>query len=227
VLVGRDRGLVGLRALSGFGADLLLLDDGFQHHRLARDVDLVCFDGAFGLGNGHLLPRGPLREPLSVLRRADAIVCLDPPLPASDEARIRAAAPQAQWFAVHRRAAALRPLAGGAADPPERLRGAGVGMLCGIARPERLRRSLEALGARVVAERSFPDHHAYVARDLAGLAAQAPLWITTEKDAVKLLPDWSGRAEVRVLVEDLDVESPDALLDWLEQTLRQRRQLRA
>jgi tetraacyldisaccharide 4'-kinase len=225
VLVGRDRGLVGLRALSGFGADLLLLDDGFQHHRLAREVDLVCFDGGFGLGNGKLLPRGPLREPLSALGRADAIVCLDPPLPADDEARLRAAAPSARWFHVRRRPASLRPLAGGAAEPPARLHGAAVGMLCGIARPARLRRSLEALGARVVAERVFPDHHPYAARDLAGLGAEAPLWITTEKDAVKLLPAWGGGADLRVLAEELDVEEPEALLEWLEATLRQRRRL--
>jgi tetraacyldisaccharide 4'-kinase len=227
VLVGRDRGLVGLRALSGFGAELLVLDDGFQHHRLARDVDFVCFDGGFGLGNGHLLPRGPLREPLSALRRADALVCLEGPLPAGDEARVRAAAPSATWFSVRRRPASLRPLAGGAAEAPERLRGAGVGVLSGIARPQRLRRSLEALGAHVVAERAFPDHHRFTPRDVAGLGAEAPLWVTTEKDAVKLVSGWCAGADVRVLAEDLAVDEPDALLDWLEMRLRQRRQERA
>lgn len=220
VLVGRDRGLVGLRALSGFGADVLLLDDGFQHHRLARDVELVCFDGGFGLGNGHLLPRGPLREPLRVLNRAHAIVIVDGPLAPEDEARIRAAAPAAVHVESRRRPASLRPLSGGASISPQALHGQAIGLLTGIARPQRVQRTLEDLGARVVALRLFPDHHRYRPRDLAGLAAQTPLWVTTEKDAVKLVPSWAGRADLRVLAEELEVEEGDALLDWLEAHLR-------
>lgn len=220
VLVGRDRGVVGLRALSGFGAEVLVLDDGFQHHRLARDVDFVCFDGAFGLGNGWLLPRGPLREPLRALSRAHALAVVDGPLPPEDEARIRAAAPSAVHFAMRRRPSALRPLAGGAAASPEVLRGAVVGLLTGVARPQAVRRTLEALGARLVAERIFEDHHPYTSRDLAGLVDEAPLWITTEKDAVKLLPAWAGRADLRVLAQELEVEAADPLLDWLEARLR-------
>ena len=65
VLVGRDRGLVGLRALAAFDADVLVLDDGFQHHRLHRDLDVLSFDGHLGFGNRAVLPRGPLRERLS------------------------------------------------------------------------------------------------------------------------------------------------------------------
>ncbi len=220
VLVGRDRGLVGLRALSGFGADVLVLDDGFQHHRLARDVDLVCFDGGFGLGNGHLLPRGPLREPLRVLSRAHAFAVVDGPLAPEDAARIRAAAPAAVHFALRRRPRSLRSLAGGPALSPEALRGAQVGLITGVARPQSVRHTLESLGARVVALRSFPDHHRYTPRDLEGLAAQTPFWVTTEMDAVKLVPGWAGRADLRVLAQDLEVEEGDALLDWLEARLR-------
>jgi tetraacyldisaccharide 4'-kinase len=220
VLVGRDRAVVGLRALSGFGADLLLLDDGFQHHRLARDLDFVCFDGSFGLGNGRLLPRGPLREPLAALRRADALAVVDGPLPEADAARIEAAAPGARWLALRRRPASLRPLAGGAAAPPESLAGAAVGLLSGVARPRGVRASLERLGARVVAERLFPDHHRYRRSDLAGLASEAPLWVTTEKDALKIPPGWAAGADLRVLAQALEVEEGPALLDWVEQRLR-------
>ncbi len=219
VLVGRDRAVVGLRAISAFGCQVLVLDDGFQHHRLARDVDLLAFDGS-GLGNRRLLPRGPLREPLSALARADAIGVVDGPLPAEDGELLARLAPGARRFTARRTPASVRHLAGGAGQDPGCLHGKEVGLLAGIARPASLRRSLEALGARVVAERAFPDHHAYRARDLRGLSDEAPLWVTTEKDAVKILPEWTGDADVRVLAIRLSVDDPRGLLDWLEERLR-------
>jgi tetraacyldisaccharide 4'-kinase len=220
VLVGRDRGVVGLRALSGFGCEVLVLDDGFQHHRLARDVDFVCFDGEFGLGNGRVLPRGPLREPIVALRRADAIAVVDGPLPEPDASRVRALAPDAREVSLRRRLVSLRALADGAEVAPAWLEGRSVGLLAGVARPESVRRTLAAQGARVVAERLFPDHHRYRARDLAGLGAEASLWVTTEKDAVKLVPGWARDVDVRVLAQALEVDAGDALLDWLEGRLR-------
>ena len=222
VLVGRDRAFVGRRAIAAFGADVLVLDDGFQHHRLARDVEIVCFDGA-GLGNGHVLPRGPLREPLGALAGADAVLVVDGPLAARDEERIRSHAPRAAWFAARRQAVSLRPLSGGAPVALDALREQSIGLLSGIARPASLRRTLEALGARVVVERRFADHHRYRARDLAGLAGEAQLWVTTEKDAAKILPRWAGAAVVWVLAIELAPDDPRALLDWLERTLRTRR----
>ena len=220
VLVGRDRGVVGLRALAAFGADVLLLDDGFQHHRLHRDVDIVSFDGELGLGNGRVLPRGPLREPLGALRRADAIAEIDGPLPGVDESRIAALAPDARRLRARRVPKSLRPLRGGDAQAPAALEGAEVGLLAALARPRSFRRTLESLGARVVASRTFRDHHAYAPGDLRGLADEAPLWVTTEKDAVKLVPTWAGRADVRVLSIELEVEDATATLDWLESRLR-------
>ena len=72
----------------------------------------------------------------------------------------------------------------------------------------------------MVAERRFPDHHAYRAGDLRDLSREAPLWITTEKDAVKILPEWVGAAELRVLAIDLAVRESERLLDWLDVRLR-------
>jgi tetraacyldisaccharide 4'-kinase len=100
------------------------------------------------------------------------------------------------------------------------LDGAQVGLLAALAQPRGFRRTLEALGAEVVAERTFRDHHPYRPGDLRGLADQAPLWVTTEKDAVKIVPSWVGSAQVRVLASDLEVERPEALLDWVESRLR-------
>ena len=218
VLVGRRRDTVGRRAVSAFGAQVLVLDDGFQHHRLAKDVELVTFSGA-GLGSGAVLPRGPLREPLRALSRAHALLVVDGPLPARDEARIARAAPRALRFALARRAVGTRPLAGGLREPASRLAGQKVGVLSGIARPAALRETLVGLGAEVVAERAFPDHHRYRERDLAGLAAEATRWITTEKDAGKILPAWQGGIELRVLELATEFPAGDAFLDWLEERL--------
>jgi tetraacyldisaccharide 4'-kinase len=220
VLVGRDRGIVGLRAHAVFGADVLVLDDGFQHHRLERDLDLVLFDGRLGLGNRHILPRGPLRECPAGLRRADAIGVIDGPLPPEDEEVLARRAPRAFRFAARRRPAGLRPLRGGPSAEADTLAGSDVGLLAALAGPASFRRTLESLGARVTAERIFRDHHRYRQADLEDLADETPVWVTTEKDAVKILPTWVGRAEVYVLSIDLDVDAGDALLDWVESRLR-------
>jgi tetraacyldisaccharide 4'-kinase len=220
VLVGPRRGVVGQRAIASFGTDVLLLDDGFQHHSLARDLDLVVLDGHFGLGNGRVLPRGPLREPLSALARADAIGVVDGPLRERDERRLARVAPRARRFSARRVPRALRPLGGGALRSLDVLVGRDVGLLAGIARPDSLRRSLVALGARVVVERTFRDHHDYCRRDLEDLVKQAPLWITTEKDALKLRPDWTGGAEVLALASQVELEDGEAFLDWLSTRLR-------
>jgi tetraacyldisaccharide 4'-kinase len=215
VLVGADRVRVGQRALALFGSDVLVLDDGFQHHRLARDVELLVFDGA-GLGSGRLLPLGPLRERLAEARRADALLVVDGPLPDPDAERLRRAAPDAPRFAARRHPVSVRPLRGGAARPPGWLAGRAVGLLSGLARPAGLRRTVEALGAQVVAERQFGDHHRYRPRDLRDLPG---LWLTTEKDAVKILPSWCEGVDLHVLAIELALAEPEAFAGWLEARL--------
>lgn len=220
VLVGRDRARVGWRALSAFGADVLVLDDSFQHHRLHRDVDLVVFDGRVGFGNGRCLPAGPLREPPAALRGAACVGVVDGPLSEAHEARVAELAPDAFRFTARRRPVSLRPLSGGPREAPSVLRGVELGVVSGLARPDALRVSLETLGARVVAERRFRDHHVYRPSDVAGLADAAPLWVTSEKDAVKIPASWTAPADVRVLSIELDVDASDSFLDWLETRLR-------
>jgi len=220
VIVGARRDLVGQRAVAVFDAHILVLDDGFQHHRLARDVDLVTVHGSAGFGNRRLLPRGPLRERFEALRYADAIGVVDGPLNETDSALLDEFAPQARRFEVERIATHTRPLAGGARSPVEALVGRSAGLLCGIARPASFRETVQALGIRVVAERSFADHHAYRASDLKDLAKEAPLWLTTEKDSGKLLPRWAKGVELLVLSQETRVREPEAFLDWLEDRLR-------
>jgi tetraacyldisaccharide 4'-kinase len=217
VLVARDRARAGQHAVALFGTTVLVLDDGFQHHRLARDVELLVFDGA-GLGSGRLLPRGPLRERLAEARRADALLVVDGPLPDRDARRLGRHAPHAPRFAARRRPVSVRPLRGGAVRPPAWLAGRAVGLLSGLARPAGLRRTVEALGAQVVAERRFADHHRYRPRDLRGLTG---LWLTTEKDAVKILPSWCEGVDLHVLAVELEMAEGEAFLAWLEERLRQ------
>lgn len=220
VLVGRNRALVGWRALSVFGADVLVLDDGFQHHRLQRDVDVIAFDGGLGFGSGHVLPRGPLREPASALATAQVVGVVDGPLPAADAARIDRLSASSTRFEARRVPRDLRPLGGAEAVSPAVLNGVEVGMIAALANPRGFRRTLEALGANVVAERLFRDHHRYRRRDLRGLAKRASIWVTTEKDAVKLLPFWAGGVDLRVLRIGIEVSEPDQLLGAIDDLLR-------
>jgi tetraacyldisaccharide 4'-kinase len=222
VLVGPNRDVVGMRAVSAFGAQILVLDDGFQHHRLARDLDLLCVDGSAGFGNRKVLPRGPLREFPSALRLADAMVVVDGPLQRADHALLERRAPGAPRFAARRQAAEVRRLGGGSRGAPRGLAGLEVGLLAGIARPDSFRRTVESLGVRVLCERHFPDHHRYRERDLLGLGKDAPVWLTTEKDAVKILPSWVKGADVRVLSIEMAVEDPDVFCEWIEGRLREK-----
>lgn len=223
VVVARNRATAGLRAISAFGAEILVLDDGFQHHRLHRDVDIVTLDGARGLARGRVLPRGPLREGTRALRFADAVGVVDGPLSELDAALLERRAPAAFRFEASRRPAGLRSLDGAPVGPPSSLEGREVGLLSGIAQPDSFRRTVEALGARVVAERRFPDHHRYRASDVEGLRRQAQRWITTQKDAIKLLPSWLDGVEVASLEIAVSVEGGRVLVDWLESRLRQGR----
>lgn len=222
VLVGRNRDVVGMRAISAFGAQILVLDDGFHHHRIARDLDLLCFDGHAGLGNRRVLPRGPLREFPSALRLGDAVGVVDGPLHEADEALLERMAPAALRFEAVRRPSGVRRLSGADCGSPSELRGLEVGLLAGIAKPDSFRRTVEGIGARVVCERWFGDHHHYRERDLEGLEREASLWLTTEKDAVKILPAWAGRTDLRVLCIDMVVKEPSRLCEWIEGRLREK-----
>ena len=220
VLVARDRGLAGLRAIEEFGTEILVLDDGLAHHRLCRDLEIVTLDGGMGLGNGHVLPRGPLRERLSGLSRADAVIVMDGPLPEVDQARVRAHASDVKWFEASRRISCLRSLSTRESIPVDRLAGRSVGLLCGVAYPASFDSMVRGLGASVVARRFLADHHRYEAADVEGLSDAAPLWIVTEKDAVKLDPAWLGDSEVWVL--EIEIESESDFADWLSGSVRAR-----
>ncbi len=220
VFAGRNRVALGLRAAALFGAEILIIDDGFQHHRLHRDVDLVCVDAGLGLGNGHVLPRGPLREPAGALHHAGAIVWTRLPDGAAELPELRAAlAVETPCFGIEIGLRGVRQLGGSALEPSEILRGRKVGVLAAIARPDRLARELTELGAEVVARRTFADHHRYRRSDLSGLDPGL-LWVTTEKDAVKIPARWSLRVKLVVLEEEIRPHGGGALIDFVREGVR-------
>lgn len=224
VLTGVDRRVVGHHAVSAYDAEILVLDDGFQHHRLERDLDIVCVDGIAGFGNGRVLPWGPLREPLSALGRADWLCVVDGGPEERETERIAEFASRGgRVIRARRRPAFLSDLEGRAREPASMLAGESVGMLAGVARPASLRRSLEALGAEVVAEKIFRDHHDYRREDVAGLDAAVSRWVTTEKDALKILPAWIGDAQVSVLGIEVALEDEEGVLASIESILAERR----
>lgn len=208
VWVGRDRVAAGHALLAAHPeVDVILCDDGLQHYRLARDVELAVFDGR-GAGNGWRLPLGPLREPVSRLAAVDAVICnglADPRIP-----------PALSQFAMQLQAADFYRL-----DDPrqtcsaERLQGRKLYALAGIGDPGRFFRTLETLGL-VFAAHPFPDHHAYVAADLA--FAEDGILLLTEKDAVKCAGLRAGETWVLPVAAVL---SP-ALIDLILEKLRGR-----
>jgi tetraacyldisaccharide 4'-kinase len=221
VLCGPRRAELAAIALDDLGADALLLDDGFQHRALARDLDVVVVDASNPAGNGRLLPRGPNREPWSALRRAGLVwLTRVDAAPPERLAWLRAEALSATGYgAVESRHAAVDVLDGalGASLGAGALRGARVLLLCALARPEGFRRTLASLGAEVVAERVYRDHHWFSPAELEEVlelaAARDALVATTEKDAVRVPAGFAGHARVRAVRIDVEVLAGEAALE--------------
>jgi len=194
VLVNPDR-LAGAATAVGLGADVIVMDDGFQYLRLRRDLDIVTIDATCPFGYEAVLPRGMLREPVRTLRYADVVV-----ITRCDQVG------EEDLSAVRRRLAALagcaevaesvmKPVAlaafNGTSQPPSCLTGRPIWAFCGLANGDAFFRTLESLGSNLIGRSSFNDHHAYTTADVALLrersqAAGAAMLVTTAKDAVKL-----------------------------------------
>jgi tetraacyldisaccharide 4'-kinase len=200
---GRDRVELARTAVEESETEVLVLDDGFQHRRLARDLDVVLVDATDPWGGGYLLPRGGLREPKSNLRRAGFVVLTrcdsaDAGVVEAIEREIRGLAPRVgTGRTIH---APLELWNGERAEPTTVLSGRAVGAVCGIGNPEAFRATVRTLGADVRDFRAYPDHHAYGRTDVDDLrewAGRLPpdAWVvTTQKDWVKLrVADLGGR----------------------------------
>ena len=194
VLIGRDRRLSGQEAIEKFRARAVILDDGFQHLPLKRDVNLLLVDSRTPFGNGRLFPRGRLREPLREAARADALILTKADL--SDNIKklkdkLLKWAPGRPVFAVRYAPVGVWDQLRECALPLETLRGKNIFAFTGIGSPASFRRSLENLGGQVVGFSSFPDHYWYRRENLRELLKEAEeksaeALITTEKDSVRL-----------------------------------------
>ena len=221
-----DRVAAAEEAVSKLHAEVIVLDDGFQHRRLARDLDVVLLDALEPFGFGHVFPRGMLREPIVGLRRADVVVLTRADLvDAQQRGQI--------WKIVHRHAPqaacaetthAPRQLIAvdGRQESLAAIRGAAVAAFCGLGNPAGFRRTLEALGCRPVAFREFPDHHRYSQGDIEALAAwirtlDVSAVVCTPKDLVKLpVGELASRPLWAVAVAIEFLSGQDALEDRLQ-----------
>jgi tetraacyldisaccharide 4'-kinase len=207
VLVGKDRFANGQVALQRLGIRGLLLDDGYQHLRLLRDLNILLIDSQTGFGDGHLLPRGILREPLSHLRRAQIFLLTK--VESRDacqglEKKLHEIHPLSQVFHSH-----YEPLdLVGPAGEQEELhffKGKKVLALSGIANPDYFSSLLKKSGMEIVREASYPDHYWYTEDDLASIEEnrKGTDWVvTTEKDMLK----WKNLRITRLPIRALRIQ---------------------
>jgi tetraacyldisaccharide 4'-kinase len=218
VLVASDRYLAGRMAEHHFAATVHILDDGFQHFQLDRDVDIVIV-GREDIATPRTVPAGRLREPLDTLIAADAILTADP------DVRIDAVGVDVPIFTLRRSlGAAQGGLAGGApaAGP--------VLAVAGVASPQRFFDDLRAAGWVVSRTLAFRDHHPYSrldVREIFGTARAAAVRgvVTTEKDYVRLLPHRPFPMPIGWLPLTVEPEPHDAFLHWLAASIGEARDI--
>lgn len=198
VVTDKDRVKAGLFAIRKFGVDTLILDDGFQYYQLQDHLQLLLVDKTNPFGNGHLLPRGILREPVSQMHRASYIFLTkseDAPEPelVSTLEKYRS---EREWIECTHRPKYLQSVFGDQHEPLERLRGKRVGALSGIATPESFEAFLLKLGVREIVRFRFLDHHRFTGGELHRIFEQVnerelDVLVTTEKDAVRISPEFA------------------------------------
>jgi tetraacyldisaccharide 4'-kinase len=194
VITSKDRYLAGLTAHENFGSSFFILDDGYQHLGLKRDLNLLLLDAGMPFGNGLLLPRGPLREPVSEISRADAII-----LTRAGSLREREEInhdlnnllqDKPVFLGDHLPDRVIFPFRETGYDMSF-LKGKRVAAFAGIARPDSFRDILIKLGAEILYYRSFPDHHPFSYKEIRILSRErektgADFLITTEKDWMRI-----------------------------------------
>lgn len=189
VIACSDRVKAAAFAIDNFKPDCVILDDGFQHIRLRRDINIILIDGDRGFGNGYLLPRGILREPLSRLVDADIALVKGGRLNSADSSRLGPMMLPLMGFDYE--PTAFIDLANDTTLSPGEFRAAfsekETLALCGIANPESFVATLRSIGVNVTSKAFFPDHHDYTHDEIETMKKSgADVIVTTEKDGVKL-----------------------------------------
>jgi tetraacyldisaccharide 4'-kinase len=225
VVVGRDRFCGGRLAVQRYETEVIVLDDGFQHMRLQRDLDIVLLDAKQPFGNGYLVPRGILREPLSSLSRADACLLTRCPRAAIEDrasGRLRTNGspvgdnrPRPVFPAVHTPFisecfSATHPDGWTAEIKMNEWRGCPVFAFSGLARNDTFQKMLCEMGFDLKGYKAFNDHHDYSPDDILAIEQQADrkgahLLVTTEKDRVKLADTWFRNRPLLVVGVRMDL----------------------
>ncbi len=210
--VARDRP-AGCRAAAADGAQAIIMDDGFQNPSLAKDISLLVVDGAYGFGNGRVMPAGPLREPVEAgLARADALVLIG-----ADGAGVVERVGGFSRNSVPILRAKIEP-----GPEAARLAGKPVLAFAGIGTPEKFFTTLRDIGCRVEQAHAFPDHYPYDGGEVERLRKDAraldALLVTTAKDFVRLPP--AARQDIEVLTITVEWEDEAAVDDILERLMR-------
>jgi tetraacyldisaccharide 4'-kinase len=231
-LQGADRAALAATAVEELESEVLVLDDGFQHRRLARNLDLVLIDATEPWGHGYLFPRGLLRESPRSLRRLGAVgvVVLTrcDQVAEADLRHLREAiariVPEVPVVETRHQATGLVN-AQKTSAPLELLGQRPLAAFCGLGNPEAFRRTLTDLGAAVAAFRTFPDHHAYTRTDVEDLGTWARhqatdcIVVTTQKDLVKVCLTQLGERELWALRVHLHIDAGREALDRKLQAL--------
>jgi tetraacyldisaccharide 4'-kinase len=228
VVVARDKTVAAIVAFEKFAPDIILVDDGFQHRRLQRDIDIVMVDARLPLSNLWWFPPWPLREPAAALRRADFVILNTGGSDGEHMMKQCRRYTTAKIFSGALQGLGWRELTGASKMlPVEFVKDQPVVLVSGIAHSERFREAAEKIGARVVEEIMFADHHRYGDNDLRAIEATrkdvgARYILTTSKDAGKLeLLPGALRAPFLVLETAFEIETP--FLPALFEAIRHKR----
>jgi tetraacyldisaccharide 4'-kinase len=226
VIVNADRN-AGIRDAAAAGADVVVLDDAFQHRRAGRDADVVLVSADDWTRRQHLLPAGPYREPLSAIRRASLVVITrksasDAKVEAAGNG-IREAAPDLPTAVITLSPSEIVSTGGSEARlPVSALAGKSVTAVAAIGNPDAFFRQLEACGARVT-RLAFPDHHSFSPADISAIlrASEGGNYVLcTLKDAVKLEPLWpAGKSPLWYVSLAVNVEHGGAVIDEMLERL--------
>ncbi|HJQ27287.1 MAG TPA: tetraacyldisaccharide 4'-kinase [Blastocatellia bacterium] len=218
IVVHKDRYEAGGRAARLFGADVLVLDDAYQHLRLARDLNLLLLDASDPFGGFEMAPMGRLREPLYGIKRADAIIVTRADRP-FDQAQVQAiirhfCGDQIPVMYMTSGITGLRHLETGVIYEPRQFSGWKAAVLCGIGNPRAFAEDILQAGIDIVSENFFRDHHPFTQADLdrattAARQTAADLIITTEKDAMRL--EGLRQGAVPIYVAEMGIESDDEI----------------
>ena len=228
VVVGGDRYKSGIYSAAHTGAKVFILDDGFQHMQLHRDINILLIDASKPYGNGHLLPKGILREPLNGISRADCVIVTraNEGGKADIEVLVRKHNHHAPVFYASYKATGITDPDGNSYDV-KTISAKKVFIFSGIANPQSFRRSIEYIGGTVVGELSYPDHYWYKSDDLRKIwkdasEVSADRVMTTAKDAVRLhglnLYDKTG-VEMKLLILNVEMIIDNGFTGWIQKRM--------